>query len=200
MKLNSNGTRSIGSKLLRLLVALMIAGILFGGVAGSAAADTGGNGHGETAVASDECFASIDNDNLEKAQTNITFLSTETDADASQSGDQDAAAASLNPVPLQTGNTTNSTSFCNIKYVGNLMDAAFTVFIGGALVLGLLTWVVTSFTESLPLPSDLKTTLKQQRNTAIASMFRAIFVPAIVITLLDATNIVVPSCITVLPF
>lgn len=196
MILNNWSSGSIGTQVLRLLVALTIVGILFGGMAGNVVADTGGDSSGATSAASGDCFSTLNDDAFSEAQTNITLLSEETmNADAS-AGTAHASIAPIDPVPLQTGNTT----FCDIKYVSNLMDAAFTIFIGGALVLGLLTWVVTSFAEALPLPSNLKSELKQQRNTAVASMFRTVFVPAVLITLLDATNLVIPSCITVLPF
>lgn len=98
------------------------------------------------------------------------------------------------------GSNTDPSIICDVKYFSSIIDTAFTLFTVGALVLGLLTWVVTSFTESLPLPQDIKTTLKKQRNNAVASMFRAVFVPAFIIALLDASNIVIPDCINVLPF
>jgi len=200
MILSNWNSGSIGTQVLRLLVALTIAGILFGGMAGNVVADSGADSSGAASVASGDCLGTLNGEAFSEAQTNITLLSEETTNGDASAGTAHASIADIDPVPLQTGNTTNSTSFCDIKYVSNLMDAAFTVFIGGALVLGLLTWVVTSFAEALPLPSNLKSELKQQRNTAVASMFRTVFVPAVLITLLDATNLVLPSCITVLPF
>lgn len=88
--------------------------------------------------------------------------------------------------------------FCEIEYVGDLVNIAFSVFIGGAIVLGVLTWVITSFAESLPLPQDAKQTVKRQRNSGIASMLRAVFGPALFIFVLDQIG-VLPSCMTVLP-
>lgn len=104
--------------------------------------------------------------------------------------------------PVAAGSSSSSSSgtgFCDINYVGSLVNAAFSIFVGGALALGLLTWVATSFTESLPLPQDTKKSIQQQRNSGIAAAMRAVFVPALILTLLSATSIGIPSCITVLP-
>lgn len=92
------------------------------------------------------------------------------------------------------------TSFCDINFVGPIVNAGFSIFVGGALALGLLTWVATSFTESLPLPQDTKQSIKQQRNSGIASALRAIFVPALVLALLSATSVGIPDCITIFSF
>jgi hypothetical protein len=59
---------------------------------------------------------------------------------------------------------------------------------------------MVSAAESLPIPSDMKTSLKQQRNSSIAAVFRALFIPAILLTLLEATDIAIPDCVSVLPF
>jgi len=101
------------------------------------------------------------------------------------------------PVAAQSsGGTAN---FCDIQFVGPLINSAFSIFVTGALAVGLLTWVVTSFTESLPLPQDTKKSIKKHRNTGLVSMARAILVPALVLALLSATSIGIPSCISVLP-
>jgi hypothetical protein len=99
-----------------------------------------------------------------------------------------------------SSHSSSSPSFCDIRFVGDIINTGFTIFMGGALVMGLLTWVATSFTESLPLPQDTKKQIKRQRNSGIASALRAVFVPALLLTFLDATVINLPSCVSVIPF
>ena len=105
------------------------------------------------------------------------------------------------PVLAQSGSSSSGsgTGFCDIKYVGDLMNTAFSIFVGGAIALGLLTWIATSFTEALPLPQDTKKQIKRQRNSGLVASFRAVLVPALVLALLSATDIGVPDCITILP-
>jgi len=107
----------------------------------------------------------------------------------------------VGPVAAHAAQASNQqTGFCDIPFVGSLVNTGFTIFIGGALALGLLTWVATSFTESLPLPQDTKKQIKHQRNSGLASSLRAVFVPALIITFLDAASIGLPSCVNVFPF
>ncbi|WP_210408990.1 hypothetical protein [Halorhabdus rudnickae] len=104
-------------------------------------------------------------------------------------------SALVQPAAAQSGGT----SICDVEFVSSVINALFSLAIGGALVLGILTWVLTSFTESLPLPQSTKQSVKKQRNSGLASALRAVVVPAIIVTILSATSIGIPSCISVMP-
>lgn len=217
-----NQSRSTSKKLMRIFIAASIVGMLFAGLVSPAAAAQGPE-------ADSACGVSEENLEIEQPESVTTHKVSHVGAvDAGNVQDQNAETSNFNAkessllkedvaeqnlqmenfegdynaqsaVVLQS-NSSSDVGFCDIKYIGSFINAAFTVFISGALVLGLMTWVVTSFTESLPLPQDIKTTLKKQRNNSVASMLRAVFVPAIIITLLDATDLVIPECISILPF
>lgn len=90
-------------------------------------------------------------------------------------------------------------TICDVEYLGPAINALFSIAVGGALVLGILTWVITSFTESLPLPQSTKQSIKQQRNGAIASSLRAIVVPAFILAILSVMDLGIPECISILP-
>ncbi|ERJ07366.1 hypothetical protein HLRTI_000408 [Halorhabdus tiamatea SARL4B] len=90
-------------------------------------------------------------------------------------------------------------SICDVEFLGPAINALFSIAVTGALVLGILTWVLTSFTESLPLPQSTKQTIQKQRNGAIASMLRTAVVPALILAILSVLSIGIPSCITILP-
>lgn len=92
-----------------------------------------------------------------------------------------------------------STGFCDVRYVGDVTNTAFSIFIPGAIAIGMVTWVATSFTEALPVGQDLKSTLKRQRNSAVASGARAIFVPALLLAFLSVIGVGVPDCVSILP-
>jgi len=156
--------------------------MLFVGMAGPAAAQggsAGGTSHGS-------CVAMVS----EQTASNVA-------AAAGEFTGQTASVMGVSPsnALLQSGGT-----FCDIPYLSGLVSTGVTLFTVIALVMGFFTWIMVSAAESLPIPSDMKTSLKQQRNSSIAAVFRALFIPAILLTLLEATDIAIPDCVSVLPF
>ena len=90
--------------------------------------------------------------------------------------------------------------FCDVAYVGGLLNTGFELFIVGAFFVGLFTYVLTTFTDALPLPQETKKQIQKHKSSAIASMFKVLFVPAFAVVLFDAMGVVLPDCVNVIPF
>jgi len=107
------------------------------------------------------------------------------------------------PVAAQGGGGGGSGSnvgFCDIQLLPGLIEMVFQLLLTAGLVVTLLTWVATSFTETLPISSKRKEEIRRQRNSSIAAYGRLLIVPIVVIALVDGLAIGIPDCIDIIPF
>lgn len=108
-------------------------------------------------------------------------------------------AITAGPVAAQSSGSSDTAGFCDIQFIPSLVNSIFSIFVVGGVTIGLVTWVATSATESLPLPQKTKKQIKEHRNGAMASMGRLVLGPAIILALLSATSIGIPDCVSIFP-
>jgi len=111
-----------------------------------------------------------------------------------------AAQTASNATGNSTGSGFSGNPVCSMPHVTPLIQTGFDIFVWGALILGFFTWIATSMTESLPIPRDMKKSVKRHRNGAAMSAGRAVFIPGIALAVLGEAGIGIPSCFSIIPF
>lgn len=114
-------------------------------------------------------------------------------------GFADPVAAQEGTPSGEDGSSSNP-GFCDIRFLGSALNTVFGIVVPGMAALGLLTWAVTSFADSLPLPQDMKKNIKKQRSSAIVGVVKGIGGLAFLMVLLSGAGIQMPSCVQPLPF